>query len=48
MIEEKEKLKKRVTKVTKVTRLIYRELSCYFSVTFVTFNILLTIHRNKK
>ena len=32
-----------VTNVTNVTRLIYRELSCNVSVTFVTFNILLTV-----
>ena len=42
MKNKNEKFKICVTNVTKVTRLIYRELSCNVSVTFVTFNILLT------
>ena len=48
MKEEKENTKNCVTNVTNVTKLIYRELSCYVSDAFVTFNILLTFYRNKK
>ena len=43
MKEEKENTKNCVTNVTNVTKLIYRELSCNVSVTFVTFSILLTV-----
>ena len=40
-------LKNMVTNVTIVTKLIYRELLCNLSVTFVTYNVLLIIYQNR-